>query len=368
MALLIYTSGTTGLPKPAHVSWGKVAVGAIMGCAGPRTKPTDVLYTCMPLYHSSAAMLGCLAMLRSGGATALGRRFSTKTFWSDVRRHDATMIQYVGETCRYLLVAPPEFDPATGENLDRKHRVRIAYGNGLRGDVWNRFKERFGIDAVWEIYAATEGSGGLWNLSRNRFAQGAIRRYGALSNALLRVKSAVVRLDIETELAWRDPSSGLCERVPKGDVGELLFRLPEDIRQNYQGYFGNKAASNSKVVRDVLRKGDAYFRTGDLVRWDADGRVFFVDRIGDTFRWKSENVSTAEVAEAIGDHPAVHEVNVYGVEIPHHDGRAGCAAIVLSTTDPGPEVLRSLAEHVGAALPRYAAPLSSGCRRRRACS
>ncbi|KAH8884395.1 acetyl-CoA synthetase-like protein [Thozetella sp. PMI_491] len=358
MAILIYTSGTTGLPKPAVVSWAKIYVGSRLGFAGPRLTPEDVLYTCMPLYHSSAAILGFLGAFRSGSATAIGRKFSTKTFWSDVRRYEATIIQYVGETCRYLLVAPPEIDPATGESLDKKHKVRAACGNGLRVDVWGRFKDRFGIDAIWEVYSATEGAGGLWNLSKNDFSKGAIGRFGVLSNTLLSIRTVIARVDYETQEAWRDPKTGLCARVRKGEPGELLFRLLEDdIRANFQGYFNNKGATNSKVLRNVLRKGDAYFRTGDVVRWDTEGRVFFVDRLGDTFRWKSENVSTAEVAEALGDHPAVQEANVYGVQVPHHDGRAGCAAVVLSTTQPGPALLRSLAEHVNAVLPRYAAPL-----------
>ncbi|CAI4214527.1 unnamed protein product [Parascedosporium putredinis] len=241
LAILIYTSGTTGMPKPAIA---------------------------MPLYHSSAAILGLLNTLEAGKTIAIGRKFSATRFWDDVRAADASIIQYVGEMCRYLLKAPVQTEKDTGENLDKKHRVRTAFGNGLRPDVWAEFKERFGIDAIGEFYAATEAPLGTFNFSRNDFTMGAVGRNGWLYDAVMS--------------------------------------------------FG----------------GDAWFRTGDLVIWDKDGRVFFADRIGDTFRWKSENVSTAEVGQILGSHPAVHEANVYGVQLPHHDGRAGCAAIVVDGVDP----------------------------------
>ncbi|KXX75946.1 Fatty acid transporter protein [Madurella mycetomatis] len=357
MAILIYTSGTTGMPKPAVVSWAKVYMAAMITSSGTNTRPDDVLYTCMPLYHSAASCLGVCSVLWVGATAAIGRRFSTKTFWKDVRETNSTIIQYVGETCRYLTVAPPEINPVTGENLDKKHRVRSAMGNGLRPDVWDRFKERFGIETIMEFYAATEGALGLWNLSRNSFGKGAIGRYGVISKAILSVRSAIVRLD-ETELPWRDPKTGFCQRVKSGEVGEFIVSLPaDDTNKRFQGYHGNAAATTSKIMRDVFKKGDAWFRSGDVMRWDNEGRVYFNDRIGDTFRWKSENVSTTEVAQTIGLHTAVQEVNVYGVQLPHHDGRAGCVAIVLDSPHPRPELLASLAAHSREKLPRYAVPL-----------
>ncbi|KAK0629436.1 hypothetical protein B0T17DRAFT_185852 [Bombardia bombarda] len=384
MAILIYTSGTTGLPKPAVVSWAKVYTGAMLSGKGTDTKTGEVFYICMPLYHSSASCLGLCNVLFNGATAAIGRKFSTKTFWADVRKYDVTIIQYVGETCRYLTVAAPEIDPVTGENLDKKHRVRVATGNGLRPDVWDEFKNRFGIDVsscwlfqscsspwavivlhvnshaqtLFELYAATEGALGTWNRSRNDFSKGAIGRYGLLSKAIVRYRSAVVRLDFETETPWRDPKTGFCQRVKDGEPGELLARLPsQDVVARFQGYYGNAAATNSKIMRDVFAKGDAWFRSGDVVRWDDGGMLYFSDRIGDTFRWKSENVSTAEVSQALGLHPAVQEANVYGVELPHHDGRAGCAAVVLNTPRVSPELQASLAGHVRKTLPRYALPL-----------
>ena len=248
----------------------------------------------MPLYHSSAAILGLCAALSGGNTIVIGHKFSTKSFWKEVRESNATMIQYVGETCRYLLAAPPDIDELTCENLDKKHNVRLAIGNGLRPDVWNKFKQRFGIQTIAEFYAATEGTSGSWNLSHNDFALGAIGRNGTFAKALLGTQLAIVAVDWESEQPWRDPKTGFCAKVGTGEPGELLYRLDaDDIGSKYQGYFGNEKASNSKIMRDVLRKGDAYFRTGDVVRWDSEGRWYFNDRIGDTFRWKSENVSTS---------------------------------------------------------------------------
>ena len=287
----------------------------------------------------------------------LGHKFSTKTFWSDVRSQNATIIQYVGETCRYLLAAPPQKDPVTGENLDRKHNVRIAFGNGMRPDVWNRFKERFGIETIGEFYGATEAPAASWNLSSNDYAAGAIGRNGTLASMFLSLRNKIVKVDWATEQPLRSGPNSFCTQVPRGEPGELLMKVDAaEIEKNYQGYYNNKIATESKLMRDVLVKGDAYFRTGDILRWDQEGRWWFVDRIGDTFRWKSENVSTAEVSEALGGHPAVNEANVYGVEIPHHDGRAGCAA-VLFEQNVDQKLLDGVAAHVKTRLPKYAVPI-----------
>ncbi|AEO63699.1 uncharacterized protein THITE_2141752 [Thermothielavioides terrestris NRRL 8126] len=359
MAILIYTSGTTGMPKPAVLSWARLYLASMMAAKGAGLRPDDVFYTCMPLYHTSASCVGVCGVLVAGASAAIGRRFSTKTFWKEVRAANATVIHYVGETGRYLTTAPPEIDPATGANLDRAHRVRLAVGHGLRPDVWERFRDRFGIDTIFELYAATDGTLGFWNRCRNSFGTGAVGRYGFFSSAFLQRRSAIVRVDNETDLPWRDPKTGLCQRVKTGEVGEFLVLLPaDDIKQAFQGYLGNQKATESKILRDVFRKGDAWFRSGDLMQWDTDGRLYFIDRIGDTFRWKSENVSTTEVSQALGLHPAVLEANVYGVQLPHHDGRAGCVAIVLdSPHPPRPELLASLAAHARETLPRYAVPL-----------
>lgn len=323
----------------------------------------------MPLYHSSAAILAFSTCLNASITLVISRRFSARNFWKEVRANNATIIQYVGETLRYLLAVPPEIDPKTGEDLDKKNNVRIAFGNGLRPDIWNRFKERFNIETIGEFYAATEGTSGSWNLSTNDFSAGAVGRNGKIAQLILGRGLAFVEVDHETEAPWRDPKTGFCKRVPRGEPGELLYALdPQDPAQSFQGYYKNSKATEGKILRDVFAKGDAWYRTGDTIRWDDDGLWYFSDRIGDTFRWKSENVSTAEVAEVLGGHPDVQEANVYGVALPHHDGRAGCAALVLKNAapaidfsaavpEPSQKTLDSFASYVIKNLPRFAVPL-----------
>ncbi|RII23768.1 hypothetical protein CUC08_Gglean012593 [Alternaria sp. MG1] len=322
MAMLIYTSGTTGLPKPAVIS---------------------------------ASVLGACAVLRAGSTIALSKKFSHKTFWPEIRSSHATILHYVGETCRYLLSAPPS-------PLDKQHNIRAAFGNGLRPDVWEPFKQRFGIETIYEFYAATEAPGGLFNRSTNSFSSGAIARNGSLGNLLMSRKLTLVRMDPNSDPPepLRDPVTGLCEISDYNENGELLGKLDAaNIKDDFQGYYGNEKATNSKIIRDVKEKGDAYFRSGDLMRWDNEGRFWFVDRIGDTFRWKAENVSTAEVSEAVGKHPAVAEANVYGVSVPGHDGRAGCAAIVFEqgVGEVNDKLLQELAQHVKKELPAFAVPV-----------
>lgn len=305
----------------------------------------------------------------NGVTFIIGRRFSARNFMKEARTNNATIIQYVGETLRYILGVPPEIDAITGEDLDKKHNIRLAFGNGLRPDVWNRFKERFNIPDIAEFYAATEGTSGQWNFSSNDFSAGAIGRNGAIGDFVFGRGTAIVDVDYEMQEPWRDPKTGLCKKVPRGDPGELLFVIDAaDPKEAFQGYFQNSKATESKILRDVLKKGDAYFRTGDMVRWDKDGRWFFSDRLGDTFRWKSENVSTSEVSEVLGAHPEVYEANVYGVALPNHDGRAGCAAVVFNqqtssgstsglALEPSRTTLDSLATHALKSLPRFAVPL-----------
>ncbi|KAL4784573.1 hypothetical protein BJX76DRAFT_347700 [Aspergillus varians] len=368
MAILIYTSGTTGLPKPAIISWRKCWTASTFMSTFIELAKHDRVFTCMPLYHSSASILGFLVSLVVGSTFIVGRQFSARNFMKEVRQNDATVVQYVGETLRYLLAAPTETDSVTGEDLDKKHKVRLAYGNGLRPDVWNRFKERFNVPTVAEFYAATEGSAGTWNFSTNDFGAGAIGRNGLFSEWLIGRGLAVVEVDQESQEPWRDPQTRFCKAVPRGEPGELLYAVdPVDPAQTFQGYYRNTKATESKIIRDVLRKGDAYFRTGDMVRWDNEGRWYFSDRLGDTFRWKSENVSTSEVSEVLGVHPEVHEANVYGVTLPNHDGRAGCAAVVFNQKHqaadqsgllpPSSDTLKSVAAHALRNLPRFAAPL-----------
>ncbi|KAK0750112.1 hypothetical protein B0T18DRAFT_479882 [Schizothecium vesticola] len=346
MGALVFTSGTTGLPKAAIVSWAKTVIVGGFAARFIGTRSTDVYYTPM--------LMGLSNALSAGATFAISRK-----------KHGANIIQYVGEICRYLLSAPPAIDPVTGENLGQKHLVRLTFGNGLRPDVWNRFKERFGIETVAEFYGATEGSFGTWNLSRNDLSMGAIGRNGSLYNLILGWSVAIVRVDHETELPYRDPNTGFCCKVQPDEPGELMFRLPpKNIKSRFQGYYGDEAATSKKIMTSVFSKGDFWFRTGDVVRHDAKNQLYFTDRISDTFRWKSENVSTAEAAQVLGLHPAISESNVYGVELPQHEGWAGCAAVVLQPSSdlgedgaPREEILRELAGHVRAELPKYALPL-----------
>ena len=323
----------------------------------------------MPLYHSSASVLGLCSVLLAGSTLALGRRFSNSTFWPEVLASGATTIQYVGETCRYLLAAP-------SSPHDTQHKVRLAFGNGLRPDVWNTFKTRFNIPIICEFYGSTEGPSAIWNCSINDFSAGAVGRSGSIATMLLGSSLTIVRMDPDSDppVPLRDAATGLCQVADRNEPGQMLYKLdPANIERKFQGYHGNSTATRSKILRDVKKKGDAWFSTGDVLRWDREGRWWFVDRIGDTFRWKSENVSTAEVSDVVGTHDAVREANIYGVLVPGHEGRAGCAAVMLDEsalpkndgTDekanalalPSQSVLRSLAAHCTSNLPRFAVPL-----------
>lgn len=313
----------------------------------------------MPLYHSLASIPGLCSSIMEGSTLALGKTFSKSTFWDEVRATNATSILYIGEALRYLLAAPPQYDPITKECLDKKHNVKLVYGAGLRPDVWKAFQDRFGVETVVEFYGATEGTMGTWNVSRNSFSEGAVCRVGWLFGLLIRSSSQIVAVDWDTDAPLRDPKTGFCIRCQEGETGELILKVPpKDVHSKFQGYFNNKEATEKKVLRDVFAKGDAWFRTGDAFRWGGDGgQLFFSDRLGDTFRWKGENVSTMEVSHVMGLYPNVHEANVYGVQLPHHDGRAGCAAVTFDSGSPSKETLQGLAAHMQASLPRYAVPL-----------
>ncbi len=337
----IYTSGTTGLPKAARFSHMRfLAMGDIAAFA-LKLRQQDVHYCALPLYHSAGGGMLVSSALSSGAAIALRRRFSASHFWDDIRRYEATCFQYIGEICRYLLQQPPRPD-------DRDHPVRIIIGNGLRADVWQAFSERFGIREVREFYGATEGNAAIMNFENK---VGSVGRFPSkrLTNARL------VRYDVDSDTHVRD-ADGLCIECQPDEVGELVGRIPthpNDPTGRFEGYT-SKEATERKVLRDVFTRGDSWFRSGDLLRQDRAGFFYFVDRIGDTFRWKGENVSTQEVAEQLSAFPGLELVNVYGVEVPGADGRAGMAALVLT---PGVAFDRAAFHRHVQALPRYATPL-----------
>jgi acyl-CoA synthetase (AMP-forming)/AMP-acid ligase II len=302
----IYTSGTTGLPKAAIVTNQRYLGGAIaFGRLMHRSGPGDVIYAPLPLYHANALMLGWGSALITGAGFAARRKFSTSGFWTDVREFQATSFVYIGELCRYLLNAPAHPD-------ERAHRLRVAVGNGLRADIWAPFQQRFAVPVIREFYGSTEGNAPALNLSGK---PGMIGRLGA--------GQAVVRCDPATGDLIRN-ADGLCERVAPGQVGLLVGRISSLM--GFDGYVDRKA-SDSKVLRDVFRTGDRYFNTGDLIHLHPARWMSFADRLGDTFRWKGENVSTSEVGEILCGAPGVLEANVYGVEVPGADGRAGMAAL-----------------------------------------
>lgn len=342
---LIFTSGTTGLPKAAVCSHGRMSMATGLWTNICSFTDKDRIYTPMPIYHSSAAFLCVGVGMRSGATIIIGRKFSASKYWDEVRQNDATVVQYIGEIARYLLAVPPS-------PKDKQHRVRLAYGNGMRPDVWEKFRERYAVPHIFEFYASSEGNGALINYNTGPFGSGAVGRFASLARKA-RPDYKIIQVDPITEDVVRN-DKGLCVQCGFNEPGEFIMRIKTDkAHQQFLGYADNPAATQKKILVNVFEKGDAWFRSGDLMRMDADGFYWFGDRLGDTFRWRSENVSTAEVAAALGE--VIAEANVYGVLVPNHDGRAGCAAIpreVAATMDLG-----QLARHARKALPKYSVPL-----------
>lgn len=240
----------------------------------------DRWYSCMPLYHGTSAM-ALIISLTTGISIAMSRKFSVRQFWADIRDSDATAFVYVGEAARYLLAAPPS-------PRDKEHRVRLMYGNGLRPDIWDRFRERFGVAEVGEFFNSTEGVFALFNYNKGPFTAGSVGHHGLLLRLLMNNTYVPVAIDPNTGDVLRDPETGFVVRAPYEVGGEILVNVPG--KDAFQGYWENEEATNKKFLRDVFKKGDLYYRSGDALRRQADGRWYFLDRLGDTFRWKSENV------------------------------------------------------------------------------
>ena len=329
------------MPKAANVDHYRVML-ACFGFAGIMgTTSADRMYDCLPMYHSSGGLLATGALLVNGGSVVIRERFSAREFWDDVVRNDCTLFQYIGELCRYLLKAPPS-------EFESRHRLRLVCGNGLRGDVWEAFQARFAIPRILEFYAATEGNFSLYNVEGKPGAIGRIPRLLAH-----RFPAAIVRLDVELGIPARG-EDGLCIPRARGEVGEAIGRIgtADDGGGRFEGYT-DATETEKKILRDVMAPGDAWFRTGDLMRLDEGGYFHFVDRVGDTFRWKGENVATSEVNEAVLDCPGVVDAATYGVEIPGADGRGGMAAVVVDERFD----FREFQDHISRRLPPYAHPV-----------
>jgi acyl-CoA synthetase (AMP-forming)/AMP-acid ligase II len=334
LAAYLYTSGTTGTPKVALVKHHRFFRAArVFGAFALELGPDDVLYVPLPLYHGTALMVGCGSAISFGATIALAHRFSASSFWEDCRKFNATRAVYVGELCRYLLAVPPK-------RADRDHAVTVICGNGLRPDIWERFQSRYGIERIAEFYAATEGNVVTLNL------------YGPPGSVgKMLPGQAIVRWDEDRKDFVRH-ADGRLIRCATGQVGVMLGKI--DNGSGFDGY-QDRAATEGKIVRGAFEPSDAWFNTGDLMRVDLWRNLYFADRLGDTFRWKGENVSTFEVQEQIASWPGVKEVNAYGVTVDGTEGRAGMAALVLApgtAFDPA-----SFRAHVDRVLPKYARPV-----------
>ena len=341
-ALYIYTSGTTGLPKAANISHARVMQWGHWFAGMMGAQATDRMYNCLPMYHSVGGVQVPGAILVAGGTVILREKFSASQFWNDIVRWDCTLFQYIGELCRYLLHAPLSAN-------ETAHRIRMACGNGLAPEVWDGFKNRFSIPQIFEFYASTEGGVSLFNVQGKRGAIGHIPGY--LTH---RFSPALVVFDVEKGEPVRD-AQGFCIRCAPNEAGEAIGKGsddPSNIGSRFEGYT-NTEASERKILRNVFELGDVWIRTGDLMRKDEQGYFYFVDRIGDTFRWKGENVATCEVAEAICAFPGVKHANVYGVTVPAAEGRAGMATLVTEDELDLAEFRRHLMNR----LPPYARPL-----------
>jgi fatty-acyl-CoA synthase len=347
-ALHIYTSGTTGLPKAVRISHFRLMQWTHWFAGMMGTCPGDRMYNCLPMYHSVGGVVAPGAVLVGGGSVVIREKFSARQFWNDIARWDCTLFQYIGELCRYLLHT--DFQPH-----EVGHRIRLCCGNGLKPDIWDDFRNRFRIPQILEFYAATEGNVSLFNIDGNPGSIGRIPPFLAH-----RFPVTLVKCDVQREAPMRD-ARGFCLRSAPNEIGEAIARIstdPSNPNAQFEGYT-SKEASQQKILRNVFEPGDTWFRTGDLMRKDVKGYFYFVDRIGDTFRWKGENVSTCEVSAAICAFPGVKTATVYGVTIPGAEGRAGMAALVTSDALD----LAAFRRHLIDRLPSYARPLFFRLRR-----
>ena len=341
LCLFVYTSGTTGLPKAAKLTQSRTQ-GMMRTFATPtHTTARDRVYVPLPLYHGTGGICGVGIALTTGASVVLRDKFSASKYWDDVTDESVTVLVYIGELCRYLLNQPEH-------PKERAHNVRTGFGNGLRPEIWQQFLDRFNVPTLVEFYGSTEGNVSFLNFDGKVGAVGRIPKF--LEKKFGHV--AFVKFDIETEMPVRN-DAGFCMRTEPDEVGEVLGKVGDDARTRFEGY-NDPEATKKKLLHNVFEEGDLWFRTGDLMKKDEDGYIYFIDRIGDTFRWKGENVATNEVGEALASINGIAHANVYGVQIPGMDGKAGMAAITPDGTGIDFDTLHSqLAER----LPSYAVPI-----------
>ncbi|MGB5723479.1 MAG: long-chain-acyl-CoA synthetase [Parasphingorhabdus sp.] len=338
--LYVYTSGTTGLPKAARISHARARRSFRIAIPTCPITPEDRVYITLPLYHVTGGFLGLGGALLSGASVILRRKFSASQYWDDVADNGATVIVYIGELCRYLLNQPEH-------PKERAHKLRVGIGNGLRSDIWQKFVDRFHVPKLLEIYGSTEGNIFLMNFDGKIGAVGRIPKYLEKKFGDVRI----VKFDVAEEQPIRG-DDGFCIMADWSEAGELIGRIDSGGPSDFTGY-QDKEATEKKILRDVFEKGDAWFRSGDLMSRDRAGYIYFKDRIGDTFRWKGENVATNEVAEMLTQYPGIRTANVYGVAVPGTDGRAGMAS--LTTADDFD--ISGLRAFLANELPHYAVPL-----------
>ncbi|XP_038222993.1 long-chain fatty acid transport protein 4-like [Zerene cesonia] len=339
--LYIYTSGTTGMPKAAVMKNSKYLLVAVATYHMLGLRAGDRMYNPLPLYHLAGGLVGTSAAIVDGVPSVLRTKFSATNYWLDCIKYECTVAQYIGEMCRYLLAQPPR-------PTDSQHRVRIMVGNGMRPAIWQQIVDRFKVPQINEIYGATEGNANIINVDNTVGAVGFLPK---LVPARLH-PIALVRVD-ELGNVLRGPD-GFCVRCQPNEPGMFIGLISQNnAARAYHGYV-DKSDSKRKVECDVFRKGDAAFVSGDILVADELGYLYFRDRTGDTYKWKGENVATAEVEDALAPALARRDVVVYGVSIPQTEGRAGMAAIA----DPQRSLdLRALAHHLDLSLPSYARPL-----------
>ena len=332
----IYTSGTTGLPKAVIFTNSRWTLA--YGTYGHvlNLNKDDVMYVTLPLYHATGTVVCWCGVIAGSATLALRRKFSTSSFWKDVQKFDASAIGYVGELCRYLMDAPVS-------ELEKGHRVKKMIGNGMRPNIWDKFKERFGVEEVLELYASSEGNVGFSNVFNFDNTVG-----------FSPTPYAIIQFDKEKNEAVRD-AKGWCKKVKKGEVGLLVGKITR--RSPFDGYT-DAEKNKSVVMKDVFKHGDSFFNTGDLVRDIGFRHAQFVDRLGDTFRWKGENVSTTEVENMVSEYEKIAEAVVYGVEIPDTNGRAGMAAITLTdAAELNEQDCSAMVNLFKKSLPAYAVPV-----------